>query len=123
MKTSYFDLYKGENGVSISGRCPVSFKGEQYKKLAPKKWFFIKYKMDGDKNFYIQQYYKLVLDVLDPHQVYDDLKDKVILCWEKPGEFCHRRIVAEWIKDKLGIEVPEYIEPKIEERKFNSLFK
>ena len=31
----------------------------------------------------------------------------VALCWEKPGEFCHRRLLADFIEHKAGIEVPE----------------
>ena len=31
----------------------------------------------------------------------------VLLCWEKPGEFCHRRVLAEWLHERTGIVVPE----------------
>jgi hypothetical protein len=31
-----------------------------------------------------------------------------MLCWEAPGEFCHRRLVAEWLEGELGIQVPEW---------------
>ena len=31
----------------------------------------------------------------------------VLLCWERPGERCHRRIAAVWIEDRLGLHVPE----------------
>ena len=34
-------------------------------------------------------------------------KDIVLLCHEKAGEFCHRRLVADWLNRELGIEVPE----------------
>ena len=34
-------------------------------------------------------------------------KDVVLLCHEKAGEFCHRRLVADWLNRELGIEVPE----------------
>jgi len=34
--------------------------------------------------------------------------DKVALCcFEKPGEFCHRRLVAEWLNDK-GYKIEEF---------------
>jgi hypothetical protein len=32
-----------------------------------------------------------------------------LLCWEAPGKFCHRRLVAAWLEDALGIDVPEYV--------------
>lgn len=34
-------------------------------------------------------------------------KDIVLLCHEKAGEFCHRRLVADWLNQELGIEVVE----------------
>ena len=34
-------------------------------------------------------------------------KDVVLLCHEKAGEFCHRRLVADWLNRELGIEVME----------------
>lgn len=112
VRTSYYSKYKEENGISIAGYPPSWFKGKQYKKLAPKKWFFKKYKEDGDEKFYIEKYYEEVLNKLDPKEVLQDLKDMVgndivLLCWEGPGEFCHRHIVAEWLKNTLGIDVRE----------------
>jgi hypothetical protein len=110
MQTSYFAKYKGENGVSIAGKCPTWFKGRQYKKLAPKLWFFQKYKEDGDEQFYIEQYQKEVLDKLDAQKVYEELgKDAVLLCWEAPGKFCHRNLVANWLEQELGISVVEAV--------------
>lgn len=34
--------------ISICGKAPDSYTGAQYKALAPKYWFFKKYKEDGD---------------------------------------------------------------------------
>ncbi|EDP8947924.1 hypothetical protein IDN71_003483 [Salmonella enterica] len=34
--------------------------------------------------------------------------EPVLLCWEKPGEFCHRQLVARWFRRELGIAVEEY---------------
>jgi uncharacterized protein (DUF488 family) len=50
-----------------------------------------------------------VLGKLDPAKVLDDLGGGAILmCWEKPGEDCHRRLVAEWLEKHLSIKVPEF---------------
>lgn len=109
MQTSYFAKYKGENGVSIAGKCPTWFKGKECKKLAPKYWFFKDYK-DGKitAQEYTKFYYAEVLDKLDAQQVYKELgTNAVLLCWEKTGEFCHRRIVAEWLEKSLGVIVKE----------------
>jgi len=110
MQTSYYAKYKGKNAVSIAGKCPTWYKGREYKKLAPKYWFFIKYKQDGDKEFYTKQYQKEVLDKLDPQQVYEELgENAVLLCWEKSGDFCHRHLVASWLENELGIKVDEFV--------------
>jgi hypothetical protein len=50
-----------------------------------------------------------LLAQLDPAEIYQTLgENAVLLCWEKPGDACHRRLVAEWIEQHLGVEVPEY---------------
>ena len=55
-------------------------------------------------------YSKEELDKLDPKQVYEELgENAVLLCWEKSSDFCHRHLVSEWLSEKLGIEVKEYI--------------
>jgi hypothetical protein len=109
MRTSNFQRAgKNPKSVSIAGLGPSFFKGREYRKLAPKFWFFKKFKKDGDAAFYTIQYKKEVLDTLNPKTVYDELgEDSILLCWERPGEFCHRRLVADWFKEKLGIEVKE----------------
>jgi len=108
--TSYFNSngWNPKNAVSIAGKSPPYYMSNEYKKLAPKYWFFDKYKRDGDKKYYTEQYYKEVLNKLNPEEVYNDLgQDTVLLCWEKPGEFCHRHIVAEWLSNALDIEIKE----------------
>jgi len=114
MKTSNFkNASQAPNAVSIAGRAPSSYKGLEYKILAPKYWFFKKYKDPNDTNFmnkgfYIRNYYAEVLDKLDPKEVYEELgEDAILLCWEEPGEFCHRHLVAEWLMKHLGIEIKE----------------
>jgi uncharacterized protein (DUF488 family) len=62
-----------------------------------------------DKIMFTRLYKTQVLDKLDARQVLQDLGDDdvVLLCWEPPGGFCHRRVVAAWLKKELGLEVPE----------------
>jgi hypothetical protein len=98
------------NPVSIAGKAPEWYTGRQYKKLAPLYWFFQKYKTDGDKEFYTIQYKNNILANLNPQTVFDELgADATLLCWEKSGVFCHRRLVAEWLQENLHIEVPELL--------------
>ena len=109
IQTSYFALYKGPNAVSIALKTPTWYGlCDTYPKLFPH-WSFLKqYKQDKNEEAYVEQYYSKVLNKLDPQQVYEELDGKTLLCWEKSGEFCHRRLVAEWLEKNLGVQVPEY---------------
>lgn len=109
MNTSYYDKNaKHPNAVSIAGKSPDWYSGIEFKKLAPKYWFFKKYKEDGDEEFYYEAYHDEVLDELDAQEVYDELgEDAVLLCWESSEKFCHRHIVANWLEDELGIVIEE----------------
>ena len=113
MRTSNFwniDKNNIEIYVSIAGKSPDFYKGREYKKLAPKYWFFKKYKEDGDEEFYTEHYYKEVLDKLSAKEVFRELgENSVLLCWEKYDKFCHRHLVAEWLSKELGIEINEVI--------------
>ncbi len=109
MNTSYYAKYKGDNGVSIAAKCPHWFNGRQYKKLAPNYSLLMAYKNNLINEVeYTEQYYKEVLNNLDARQIYEELgEDAVLLCWEKSGSFCHRHLVADWLRNKLGVEVLE----------------
>ena len=39
----------------------------------------------------------------DVNDVYNALKGKVICCWEKPDDFCHRHIILDWIDIVKGL--------------------
>lgn len=53
------------------------------------------------------------LDKLDPQKIYNELKDCTLVCFESSKDlatgdkFCHRRMVAGWIEETLGIVVSE----------------
>lgn len=115
MKTSYFasSLWHGKNAVAISQGVPRWYKGRVYKPLAPS-WQLVRIK---DENEYTIRYKQEVLSKLSQEQVIKDLgEDAILLCWEKPEDFCHRRLVAEWLEEKLGIEVPELEKEKTSEQ-------
>ena len=109
MKTSYYSRSATNPlSVSIAGKAPFFSRGREYKKLAPKYWFFKKYKEDGDEDFYYKTYYEEVLNKLDPKKVYKELgEDSILLCWEASGKFCHRHIVSEWLSLSLNIKIKE----------------
>lgn len=124
MYTGYFAKIKtyekaGLIPIAICGGIPKWYKGLWYKKLAPKWSFFNEWKNGtehkGDNDYYIQHFNNEVLDKLSVLQVIEDLQkiantkntDKIILlCYEKPGDFCHRHLVADWLT-KNGLKTIE----------------
>ncbi len=107
MFTSYFANVKKLPAdlvpVSIARGSPRGFTGKKELRLAPS-WAMLKMtKPDYDALF------ADILAKLDPAELYAPLgENAVLLCWEKPGDACHRRLVAEWLEAALGIEIPEY---------------
>ena len=104
---------KGLTPVSIAGKCPEFYKGIQYKKFAPSWDIFSKWKSGEIDNFqYTTRFQKEVLDRLDKLEVKEFLdsfkNDRILLCYEKSGEFCHRHIVADWIENSFGYRVEEF---------------
>lgn len=108
MNTSYFHYYNLPNGISISVSDPCWFDGDSYPELKPTYNILLRYKKDHDKILYTETYKKEILQYLDPILIWNDLKNKTLLCWEKPDMFCHRRIVAEWLEKELKVSIPEY---------------
>ena len=109
IQTSYYQKSGSlPNAVGISQGVPKWYTGALYKKLAPP-WEIVK--IENEATFR-RLYHEMVLSKLNPVHVADDLEGKVLLCWELPGQFCHRRLVAEWLEKNLLIEVPELDAPK-----------
>ena len=111
MKTSNFRISgKNPNAVAISRGIPSWYKGKRLIELAPSREL-MKVKDPGE---YTWRYQSEVLSVLDAQEIKAKLDDNsILLCWEKPGEDCHRRLVAEWLEQELGIEVPELGQSKV----------
>lgn len=114
--TSYFSSkkYNKEDGVSIA-RYTKFWNGPVYEKLYPSKtllsWW--KHKRENGQHKdpiytrqYIQAYYEETLSKLDPYEVAKELDGKVLLCYEKPNELCHRHLVTNWLLSN-GIKCKE----------------
>lgn len=124
MKTTYFwkacnEPEPGVRYVSIAQKTPDYFFGETYPDLFPS-WNIIQKAKDEDydsfeeyKNAYVNY-----LHTLDLKKVYENLKDATLVCYESAKDlangkkFCHRRILANVIKEELGMEVPEELRIK-----------
>lgn len=62
---------------------------------------------EENHKFYVQEYWNQVLVKLDPEEVYRELDNSILLCYEPNTEFCHRHIVAAWFELFLEVQVPE----------------
>lgn len=129
--TSYFaklkSLPEDVVPISICGKAPDWYKGLQYKKLAPKYDFFMKWKENHDNDYYIKCFNEQVLNKLNVENVIQELDELMLnetmtldykidskevpkialICYEKPSDFCHRHLVADWL-NKNGYECKEY---------------
>jgi hypothetical protein len=112
-------------GVSISLYPPSGWKGEEYAKLAPSKVLLNDYK---NRKLGVPDYCRIyreeTLAPLDPELVIQDLQQMrseiVMLCYEPPGDFCHRMIVADWLSIVLKRHVPELVKPDFVFRRLGS---
>ena len=119
LHTSYFAKVKQlqqmgfTNLVCVAGYAPKFFfdvEGARFMPdLAPRKDWFWEWKNGHLPNeWYIQKYNETVLSKLNPEKVIEELGDNaVMLCYEKPGDFCHRHLIADWITEKTGVKVDE----------------
>lgn len=126
MLTSYYGKTKSTvpGAICISRTQPRwnKIRYPEYKLLAPGKWY-----RTAEVEDYIPLYNDEILGQLDAQQVHDDLyriaheharalgvPEKeissvrpILLCYEKPSDFCHRRLAANWLESALDIDVPE----------------
>ena len=134
--TSNYENAKSGNTVSISGDGGNTrgYYGHAYKKLAPKFSNYSKYnesyiqllkiktikeKLEEYKTMrkqiedeYIRTYYNERLKNLNVEELLETLYTKfndniILLCYEKIDEFCHRRLIADYIEIKTGVYIPE----------------
>jgi hypothetical protein len=94
--------------IAISQGVPRGWSGRRYKPLAPS-WALVKLGRGPEE--FIRCYQSEILDKLDPVQVVKDMggDNFIMLCWEAPGEFCHRRVVASWLWNHTRILAEEFM--------------
>lgn len=119
--TTYFAklrfLPKDVIPVAICAKPPKGYQGAEYRMLAPHYSFYSKYKEDGDESYFTLCYKDQVLRNLNPTRVVADLYysasknycdgDIALVCYEKATDFCHRHLVAEWLRDN-GFQCEEF---------------
>lgn len=133
--TGSYDTVKSGNTVSITGDGgnAWNYYGPAYKKLAPRLITYSEYANNlktledlkgkiTSKEYqelkrqnelkYIESYYETRLKDLNVYYLLETLQEKfglniILLCHEPIMEFCHRRVVADYIHLKTGIYIPE----------------
>ncbi len=114
MHTSYFRRFYYDPGninlVSIARKAPSWYRGKHYKLLAPASELL---NLHGEE---FRRIYDAYLATLDPKKVLADLwPQAILLCWEAPGQWCHRRVVAVWLELNIpGLKIDE-LDPKRKE--------
>lgn len=109
MYTSYYaKSAKHPNAISIAAKSPIWYEGASTKIVAPSWSIFSEWKTTGNNELYTLRFNSEILGKLDPEEVADTIGyDSVMLCYEKPGDFCHRHLVAKWLMSNLNINITE----------------
>lgn len=102
--------------VSIALKTPAFFKNPNFGGCCgPTESILYEIKNGGSKERYIQRYKDEVLVIWKNPQILIDRlcyvsegKDVVLCCYEKPNDFCHRHLLAEFLNEKLGLDIKEY---------------
>ncbi len=100
--------------VAVSGKVPNFFKGIEYPEFAPRWEVFKEWKNERISNEEYSNKYKKYLNTLDKEEIKFDLDSPheagnlILLCYEKPGDFCHRHVLADWLEENFGYKVKEY---------------
>jgi hypothetical protein len=119
--TTYFAKLKKlpENviPIAICAKPPTGYNVAIYRMLAPKYDFFAKYKITKDAEEFTENYTGQVLNQLNPTRVIAELYyqigaapcscDIALVCYEKSEDFCHRHLVANWLREH-GYPCEEY---------------
>lgn len=90
---------------------PRFFRGVSMSQVAPRRYMLNDQLTDEE---YIHMYRNDVLRLVDAQSFVRQLEeaghgmDVALCCFEKPDDFCHRHILAQWLTEQTGIEVKEF---------------
>lgn len=116
--TSYYANYKAYSGfysISISRSAPKHSYDLRLLDLAPSSQLLKDYKSGiADKEEYTRRYLSSLESLkkrgyLDKFVNYlnNHIKDIVLLCYEKRGDFCHRHILADYLNRNYNMNISE----------------
>lgn len=117
--TSYFSninrikkINPEPNLISIARKSPSWYTGKEYKLFAPSWNILTQYKNSlpiGREKLYTERFFNEILAPLDLQieKIITELgNNPILLCYEKPDQFCHRFLVSEWL-NKKGFDCEE----------------
>lgn len=110
--TSYYAISgENKNAIGISNTHPDFFKGAVLSRLAPP-WQLVVSRREGriDDEEFAAKYLECLDEDrgLNAESIYNLIPDEaVLLCYEKSGDFCHRRVLADFLESHLNIQVKE----------------
>ncbi len=96
--------------VSIALFSPKWYEGYRFHFLAPTRYMVLG---DCEREEYVSLY-RQILDKYGAEKIVQAVnkvsygKDVALLCYEKPGEFCHRHLLADYLNEKLNLGVTEF---------------
>ena len=114
MKTASHRSYTGPGRISISLGAPRGAPAGYriFRTLAPKREW-----MHAPASIYVPRFKNEILAPLDPTAIWQQLHElaagaePVLQCFEatpfSEARWCHRRLVAQYFQQHLGVEVPE----------------
>lgn len=94
-----------QNCYSIALSQPRSCNYPTIKEFQPT-WDLLRHWKRAASIPYYREVYFNILSKYDAYETGKELQEATLLCWETAGHFCHRQLVAEWLRE-AGWEVKE----------------
>lgn len=115
--TSCYSLHgSNPNAFAISCSIPDWFDKSRHLKFLAPTWEMVDGYKKGliSKEEYADRYIRLLMGrEIDPMGIAHNFPDgMILLCYEQPGKFCHRRVLADWVERETGVIIPEWKDPK-----------
>ena len=101
--------------IAISAWPPKWYEGAGLSILAPTRELVLAaIRGEIEMDDYDEQYIALLEErIEDPQQIIDEIPNgSYLLCYEKPTDHCHRHVLREWMYQKTGFRMEEWMNPK-----------
>lgn len=97
--------------IGIALWLPRWYSGKSMRSVVPTAYMV---KGDITQERYVELYNREILgrlrveDVVSEIETLSEGRDVALLCYEKPGDFCHRHLLADWLTRESGLVVEEF---------------